>query len=118
MIDFRSAMEQRAKMITANNPDRIVRYEAYTNGQEDWGIVTVMDSERNIRHFEFFETENSWRRSNAANDYNIGVREGYPVYVIVPDSVYQDAVDEISSSGGRVDISTYGRCQIAPRILA
>lgn len=118
MIDIHDAMDQRADIITSN-PDRIVRVEAFSDGRNEWGIMTVMDSDRNVRRFEFYESEDSWKRKGAMSDYQIGMDRGVPVYVVVPDSAYSEFNDALERSGGsRVNISTYGRCQIPTRILA
>ena len=83
------------------------------------GLITVMDGDRNIRHFEFFETEDSWRRPHVMHDFNIGARHGYRVYVVVPDGVYQEFLDRVGNSpDARFTTSTYSRCMIPPRILA
>jgi hypothetical protein len=118
MIDIRDAMNQRAEMI-ANNPNRIARIEVYTDGSREWGIITVMNANRDVNRYEFIEDENSWRRANAMEDYNIGVEQGYPVYVVVPDSSYREFVDSMGTSGKmNFDVSTYGRCEIPAKVRA
>jgi len=119
MIDISTAMSDRADMLTANDPNLIVRYSLYTDDRFEWGILHILDEMERVIGLEFFESEDSWRRPNALNDYDMAAHEGYPVSVIIPDGTFQQFHREIKSRGSE-NFSTYlySDLRISPRMRA
>lgn len=119
MIDISTAMADRADQVTASDPGLIVRYSLYTDDRFEWGILHILDQRERVIGLEFFESEESWRRPNALNDYNMAAHEGYPVSVVVPDGTFQQFHRELSGRGAE-GFSTYlySDLRLTPRMRA
>lgn len=90
MIDIRSALATRAENVTSRHPDLSVQYTIYTDDRYEWGILHILNEQNKVIGLEFFESEDSWRRSGSVRDYNNAADEGYPVAVVLPDNVFLD----------------------------
>lgn len=119
MTDLSRIMAKRAENVTARDPDLTVRYSLYTDDITEWGILHILDFAERVIGLEFFESEDSWMRPNAVNDYNMAVHEGYPVSVVIPDEVFPRFNRTIHDRGGE-GFSTYlySDLNLAPRIRA
>lgn len=117
MIDIHDAMAQRADMVSSRNPDLIVRYSAYTDDRREWGILHILSEDQKVVGLEFFENEESWRRSNAVNDYDMAAHEGYPVAVLVPEGAFREFVDQAKRSAREnFTVYSYSDFNIQPRM--
>lgn len=119
MTDLSRIMANRAENVTARDPDLTVRYSLYTDDRHEWGILHILDPEEKVIGLEFFESEDSWRRPNAVDDYNMAAHEGYPASVVIPDEVFSQFIREVHQRGGE-GFSTYllSELNLAPRIRA
>ncbi|HOB37547.1 MAG TPA: hypothetical protein PLD09_03915 [Methanomassiliicoccaceae archaeon] len=119
MIDLSSIMARRAENVTASDPDLTVRYSLYTDDRREWGILHILDPMERVVGLEFFESEDSWTRPNAVNDYNMAAHEGFPVSVVIPDAVFIQFIRNVHDRGGE-GFSTYllSELNLAPRIRA
>ena len=119
MIDISTAMADRAERVTATDPDLIVRYSLYTDDRFEWGILHILDPMERVIGLEFFESEESWMRPNAINDYNMAVHEGYPVTVVVPDETFHRFHGEARQRGGEGFATyLYSDLKLSPRLRA
>jgi hypothetical protein len=119
MIDISSSMADRAERVTGSDADLTVRYSLYTDDRREWGVLHILDPMERVIGLEFFESEDSWMRPNAVNDYNMAVHEGFPVSVIVPDRVFSQFIRDAHSRGGE-GFSTYlfSEMGLTPRLRA
>ena len=119
MIDLSSIMSKRAENVTARDPDLTVRYSLYTDDRHEWGILHILDFRDKVIGLEFFESEDSWRRPSAVDDYNMAADEGYPASVVIPDEVFPQFIRSMHERRGE-GFSTYllSELNLAPRIRA
>lgn len=83
-----------------------------------WSFMVVR-ADREIIGFEFIETENSWRRPEAIEEYNAAANSDLEVLVIVPDEAFVEATEMLYKSGGvGITISSYHAMELISRPLA
>ncbi|NLK25568.1 MAG: hypothetical protein GX307_03210 [Euryarchaeota archaeon] len=83
MIDLQDIVEQR---LSGTADEGLVNTSEV---MDDWGVITFYDGSGNVIRCEFIETERSWKRRDAVQDYNDLISEGVEVLVIVPESVLE-----------------------------
>ena len=119
MIDVEDAIRQRIDAILSSDPDLVLRYRLYESDYGDVGLLTIMNRDKRVIGFELFESDESWKRPNAANEYNSASGENYPISVVVPDRSVNEFNDRIRGAGGRgFSIYRYSDLNLAPRIRA
>lgn len=114
MNDIEDLMEQRIKGMEENDQELVAEYEVMGDG--DWGLITVFDMNGLPIEFDFVESETSWQRLDAIDNYNELADEGYQVTIIVPDDSFL-AVSRMVQMFGNPDISLVSQedLEIAPR---
>ncbi len=119
MIDVKDAMRQRAEALIEGDPDLSVRFRLYSGNFGDVGFLTIMTEDERIIGVEYFESEDSWKRPNAINDYRNASSEGFPVAVVVPHDAWQAFNERMQREGAEgfcaYDYTSFG---IRPRITA
>ncbi len=119
MIDLSTVMADRADQVTTSDPDLIVRYSLYTDERYEWGILHILDRDEHVIGLEFFESGDSWMRPSAVSDYNMASREGYPVTVVIPDSMFGQFHHMIQERGGEgFATALYRDLKLTPRLKA
>lgn len=82
-----------------------------------WSFM-IVQADGEVLGFEFIETENSWRRPEAIEEYNAAVDSDLEVLVIVPDEALVEATEMIYRSGGvGITISSYHAMELSSRPL-
>jgi hypothetical protein len=80
--------------------DYVVKYGPFGN----WAIILYAEYDFSLTGFEFIESGNSWKRSDAVGEYNALVDDGYCVVVYVPDEVRGKVAMKIKDQNGRENI--------------
>jgi hypothetical protein len=106
MYDLRNALAIRADNVVKSNPDLAVRYTIYADDRSEWGVLSILNQDDMALGIEFFETEDSWARPGAVQDYYNASDEGYPVAVVIPDNVFDEFRRSTVAQGG-YGFSTY-----------
>ena len=82
-----------------------------------WSFMVVR-ADGEIVGFEFLETENSWKRPEAIEEYNAVANSDLEVLVIVPDEAFVEATEMLYQSGGvGITISSYHAMELSSRPL-
>lgn len=99
MIDLQHALEQRLAGAMDGENGLVARPEL----MDDWCVISFHDSSGNMVRCEFLETERSWRRRDAVQEYNDLIDQGVEVMVAVPEGVL-GAVDRLLGSYAHPDV--------------
>lgn len=106
MIDLENLIYERAEAILSSDDGLYAEYDIVERDGSSWGIIAVLDDE-GIRRYEFIETEISWMRPEAIDEYNEIADDDIPVAVIVPDEAFLALSERVRKYGSR-DIAVLG----------
>lgn len=106
MIDLEKLVNGRTEAILSSEADLYAEYDIVDREGLSWGIIVVMDDDQ-VQRLEFIETEISWMRPEAIDEYNEIADDDVPVSVIVPDEAFL-AVSERVGKYGSKDIAVFG----------
>ncbi len=105
MIDVEDVILQRIDQLEEDEPELETDYELIA--PDNYGVITVLTEEGAIGA-EFVESDISWSRSGAVDEYNEVAEDGLYVVVIVPNEAYFEAVDRVSKRGrGNIEVYSY-----------
>ncbi len=101
MIDLEEMISTRIVGIRACNAsvstDFIIR-EVDGHGR---GVIIVSDGKEAVQRFEFMESEGSWNRPGAVEEYNSIAALNIPVTVIVPSEAFLEVSTRVQEQGNR-----------------
>lgn len=103
MIDVEDVILQRIEQIEEDDPELDTDYELIA--PDNRGVIMILNEEDTIGA-EFVESDLSWVRGDALEEYNDAADEGLYVAVIVPNEGYFEMIDRINK-GGRENITVY-----------
>lgn len=107
-MDVEDLTSQRMEMIQMENPDLFTRYDIEEDDDGEWALITVTDEHDRPVVFEVIESEESWRRPELVEKYNEMASEASQVLVILPDDIYEEAVDLLEKEASRsVELRSY-----------
>ncbi len=117
MADLELLLERRIEAILRSDPSLCADYEVVRDREEgmDWGLIVIMDDTSEIVRCEFIESEVSWMRPEAIDEYNELADEGVPVTVVVPNEAFLAMSTRAQKYGSR-DISVFGYDSILMRV--
>ena len=69
-----------------------------------WGVILYTDYDFTAQGLDFIESDESWKRPEAVEQYNGIVGEGYCVVVYVPHAAVDDFMAKLDREGGRSNI--------------
>ncbi|NLI73903.1 MAG: hypothetical protein GX369_03930 [Euryarchaeota archaeon] len=115
-VDLIDLVEQRVNDIGEDGG--LETEAAYFMGElGPWSFMMIQTDDE-IIGFEFLETEDSWRRPGAIEEYNVAANYELDVLVIVPEKSFVEATEMIYRSGGvGITISNYHAMELSPRPL-
>ncbi len=117
MIDVEGIIRQRLDALRSDDPDIDVEYDIIEDG--DWGFITILDDELEPMAFEFVESQLSWKRGEAVEEYNNLAGDGFDVAVIAPDETFLDLNALLASKGDpNIGLFSYSSLGIRPIPLA
>jgi hypothetical protein len=103
LIDVEDVILQRIEQLEEDDPELDTDYELIA--PDNRGVITIQ-SEMIIIGAEFVESDLSWVRGNAVEEYNDAADEGLYVAVIVPNEGYFSMMDRVNKEG-RENIVVY-----------
>ncbi len=113
-VDLINLVEQRMEEMEEGEE---VEATYFISDSGPWSFMIVRADDEVIG-FEFIETENSWRRPEAIEEYNAAADSDLEVLVIVPDEAFVEATEMIYQSGGvGITISSYHAMELSSRPL-
>jgi len=96
---------QRIDQLEEDEPELETDYELIA--PDNYGVITVI-TEEGVIGAEFVESDLSWARNAAVEEYNEAASEGLYVVVIVPNDAYFPALDRVSRRGkGNIEVYSY-----------
>lgn len=105
MIDVEDVILQRIDQLEEDEPELEMDYELIA--PDNYGVITVLTEDGAIGA-EFIESDISWARNDAVEEYNEAARDGLYVVVIVPNDAYLPTLDRISRRGrGNIAVYSY-----------
>lgn len=110
-MDLETLIEDRVESILMEEPDIYAEYAILEDEgtQSEWGIISLVDVEGRALRFEVLETEISWMREEAVDQYNEIADEGAPVLVVVPDEAFLAMSERLKKYGTPdVSLTSYG----------
>lgn len=114
--EVRDVLDQRLEMIRTMAPSMLIRYDIIESEFGEFGFIILTDQDSGLVGIDFIETDMSWRRENAVDQYNEAVIEGHLVTVIAPDDVLPSIRALISRSGNlSIVLTSYGEVGITIR---
>jgi hypothetical protein len=103
LIDVEDVILQRIEQLEEDDPELDTDYELIA--PDNRGVITIQ-SEMVTIGAEFVESDLSWVRGDAVDEYNDAADEGLYVAVIVPNEGYFSMMDRVNK-GGRENIVVY-----------
>jgi hypothetical protein len=92
VIDLVNIVDQRLKEITSQNPSLTVD-GLYLRGETGlWGLITIKGSEGKTIELDFIESDLSYKRDGATEEYALAALDQVNVVVIVPDQVVAEVL--------------------------
>ncbi|MDW5563951.1 MAG: hypothetical protein SA339_12080 [Methanomassiliicoccus sp.] len=105
MIDVEDVILQRIDQLEEDEPNLETDYELIA--PDNYGVITVLTEEGAIGA-EFVESDLSWARNDAVEEYNEAAKDGLYVAVIVPNEAYFEMVHRITRRGkGNIEVYSY-----------
>jgi hypothetical protein len=105
LIDVEDVILQRIDQLEEDEPELETDYELIA--PDNYGVITVL-TEAGVIGAEFVESDISWARNDAVEEYNEAASDGIYVVVIVPNEAYFPALDRISRRGkGNIEVFSY-----------
>ncbi len=105
MIDIEDVILQRIDQLEEDEPELELDYELIA--PDNYGVISVLTAE-GVIGAEFIESDISWARNGAVEEYNEAARDGLYVVVIVPNNAYFEALRRISRWGrGNIEVYSY-----------
>ncbi len=116
-MDLEELIEKRMEAILRNDRSLSVEYEIMEEVKDgaDWGVIAILDDHDQVRRYEFIESEASWMRPMAIDEYNEAAYGEVPVSVIVPDEAFLAMSTRVQKYGNR-DIAVFGYDAILLRV--
>ncbi len=119
VVDVESLVLQRVTRLKAENSKIRIRDEIFPGVSGEWGLISILGNDDHPEAYEFIESETSWLRPEASNEYNKAAKGGKSVSVIVPDNVLNDVTSEIGREGKEeVTVCSYSSLGLFPRTMA
>ena len=115
MIDLEQLIGKRIEAILKSDASLYADYEIMEENGSEWGIIAIINDEDRVQRYEFFESEISWMRPEAIDQYNEVADDGIPVSVIVPSEASLAMSERVQKYGDR-DISVFGYDAILLRV--
>ncbi len=115
MIDLEMLIKKRIEAILRNDASLYTEYEVIKNDGMDIGVIAVMDENDLVQRCEFIESEISWMRPEAVDEYNDVADRGIPVSVIVPNEAFL-AMSKMVQKYGDHDIAVFGYDSVLIRV--
>lgn len=103
MIDVEDVILQRLEQLEEDDPELETDYELIAPANR--GVITIQ-SDGDTIGAEFVESDLSWLRDDAVEEYNDAVDEGLYVAVIVPNEGFFTVLDRVNKEG-RENIVVY-----------
>jgi hypothetical protein len=103
LIDIEDVMLQRIEQLEEDDPDLETDYDLVVEGNR--GVITISSDDVTIGA-EFVESDLSWERGDAVEEYNDAADEGLYVAVIVPNEAFFAIMDRVNKQG-RENIVVY-----------
>ncbi|MBI0584438.1 MAG: hypothetical protein ISF22_09470 [Methanomassiliicoccus sp.] len=105
MIDVEDVILQRIDQLEDDDPELETDYELIA--PLNYGVITVLTEEGMIGA-EFVESDLSWSRDGAVDEYNEVAQDGMYVVVIVPNDAYFDMMGRVTRRGkGHIEVYSY-----------
>lgn len=105
MIDVEDVILQRIDQLEEDEPELETDYELIA--PDNYGVISVLTAE-GIIGAEFVESDLSWARNDAVEEYNEAAQDGLYVVVIVPNEAYLETLHRISRRGrGNIEVYSY-----------
>lgn len=102
--NVRAQVEERVREIRTADPsislDSLVTDSEYGT----WGVIIYTDYDFESMGFDFIESEESWQRPEAIDQYNGFSSEGYCVIIYVPSTAMNDLITMLKRKGGRPNL--------------
>ncbi len=115
-MDVEEVTLQRIEMIQTENPDLSTKYDLEEDDRDEWCVITILDDNDRIMGYEFVETSESWKRTDALDQYNEMAKEGHRVAVVVPDKVFEKVADMLDDDGDpNVELFSYADLGVVVR---
>jgi hypothetical protein len=107
MIDLEELIEKRVEAILGGDSSLYSDYAVMDGDGADWGVIAIMSEDDHVLRYEFVESELSWMRPEAIDEYNEAADREVPVTVIVPSEAFLAVSVRVQKYGSR-DISVFG----------
>lgn len=104
LIDVEDVILQRIEQIEEDDPDLDVVYEII--GEENRGVI-ITQFEDYLVSVEFVESDISWNRPRAVEEYNEALGDEVVVAVIVPTEAYLPVYKRIKKIGDGIVLLSY-----------
>jgi hypothetical protein len=105
LIDVEDVILQRLDQLEEDEPGLETDYELIA--PDNYGVISVL-TEEGLIAAEFVESDLSWARNDAIEEYNEVAKDGLYVVVIVPNEAYFEAMNRISRRGrGNIEVYSY-----------
>jgi hypothetical protein len=102
--NIRAQVEEKVSEIRKADPS-ISLDSLVTDGEYGtWGVIIYTDYTFESMGFDFIESEESWQRPEAIDQYNGFSSEGYCVVIHAPSSAMNDLVKMLKRKGGRPNL--------------
>ncbi len=106
-MNIEALVEERVKNIRKRHPDMSIDYIIQEGEYGQWGVVLYTEYDFSVIGFEFIESETSWKRPEAIEEFNNLIEEGHCVVILAPSNVKNDISMMLKEKGGRSNIRLY-----------
>jgi hypothetical protein len=103
-VDIRAQVEERIRDIRKANPSMSLDYLVTDSEHGTWGAIIYIDYNFETMGFEFIESEESWQRPEAIDQYNGFSSEGYCVVIYAPSNAMDALIKMLKQKGGRPNL--------------
>lgn len=102
--DFDAQVEERIHEIRKANPSVSLDYLVTDSEYGKWGVIIYFDYNFDTMAFDFIESEESWQRPEAIDQYNSFSSEGYCVVIYAPNNAMDDLIKMLRRKAGRPNL--------------
>ncbi len=115
VIDLPNIVHQRLRDITIQNLSMIAEELYFDGGSGLWCLITIRRGDGIIVEYDFIESEESWKRTDAVIEYAEAAMEKVRVLVIVPDQALANVLELVGDfrSGG-ILVSDFSAMELIP----
>jgi hypothetical protein len=116
-VNIQELAVKRVDTLRKKHRDISIDYIVQHSPFGDWATILYAEYDFSLTGFDIIESNNSWRRPEAVEEYNALVDEGYCVVVYSPNEVKGELAMRIKDEG-RQNIRLHSIDKLLPTVIA